>query len=935
MGWRVTLVVVTLAHLAACSQYLLPGDVVPRHYTVRYAFDIDPATNYSYFAVVDVLITAKKSTNKIIIHAQDFTIPEGKVTVGGPGEPEVTGMALSDEYNFLTLTLDQSLTPGQNYTLTIPFSGNLKTGLDGVYISTYVDVKTKRKEYLVTTQFEAISARKAFPCFDEPMYKATFRIIIGHQKDYTAVSNMPLHNTSSENALESHWPWDTIEKIFKKEKSNFVWSQFADSVPMSTYLVAFVVSHFEYVESSPDLSHVKFKIWARKDAIDQTAYAADIGPKVLTHFENWFNVSFPLPKQDMIAIPDFAAGAMENWGLITYRENALLYDKEQSSFVNKERVAEVIAHELAHQWFGNLVTMKWWSDLWLNEGFATFVASLGVDAVEPEWQADRSYAVDNIMSVMNLDSLESSHPVSVPLDDPKRISEIFDEIAYRKGATLIRMMTMFLGEDVFQKALHRYLVKHSYANAEQDDLWHELTQVSLLYGGLTRNVTVKEVMDTWTTQTGYPLLTVTRDYTDTSVTVSQKRYLNLGTKTTTMVSWWIPLSVVCENEVGQTPGPMEWLANTEGVKNKHKFEHAAKPHEWILFNSDMIAPYRVNYDALNWQLLSAALSSPRLEQVPVLGRVQLLSDVFALAWNNHLDYGTALQLASYLQRENEYLPLSTGLRGLAKIDNVLKRTADYGAFQKFVRKLISEQYEKAGGLATKQIINGDNLDSVKMQTLTSQWACRMKVPGCEENAMELFQAWMDTSDPDTNNPIPLDLRKTVYCVAVRRGSVSHWRFVLARQQRANVAAARDALQRALACTHEVWILAQYLQWAITDGSAVRRQDAGAVITEITGSPVGYFIAKDFIYTRIGDIYKAFSGQGRRLGHMLKTLLGQFTTQMELDEFLEWEKKNGKYLEDSKLAVSQAIEGAKINIGWLARNRREVVDKLRQYTVLLA
>ncbi|KAH9633023.1 hypothetical protein HF086_000383 [Spodoptera exigua] len=347
--------------------------------------------------------------------------------------------------------------------------------------------------YLITTQFEAISARKAFPCFDEPMYKATYSIVIGHHKDYTAISNMPLENSASENALEDHWPWSHIEKKFKKPKSEFVWDSYEKSVAMSTYLLAFVVSKFSFVQSPSDLSDTKFRIWARPDALDQ-----------------------------------------------------------------------VIAHELAHQWFGNLVTMKWWSDLWLNEGFATFAATVAVNHVEPTWNADKSSAVNDMLLIMNLDALESSHPVSVPIDDPKRISEIFDDISYQKGSTLIRMMTMFLGDEVFRKAI-----------------------------------------------------------------------------------------------------------------------------------------------------------------------------------NN---------LASYLQHETEYLPLYTGLRGLMQIENVLKRTPDYGAFQKFVRKLIGEIYVRSGGLATKKILNGHDLNSVKMQVTMSSWACRMKVPGCEENAMQLFRQWMDTENPDENNP---------------------------------------------------------------------------------------------------------------------------------------------------------------------------------------
>ncbi|KAM3957251.1 aminopeptidase N [Aphomia sociella] len=929
MQWNFIFAVMYAAR-ATGHEYLLPANIHPSHYNLKLVYDIDPANKFSFYGLVHIDITAVESTSKIVLHVQDFTIPSGGIWIGSRGNeswPRVTSTHMNETYNLYTINFDRQLIKNENYSLNIPFSGHLKAGLNGVYISSYVSRTSKEKEYLIATQFEAIYARKGFPCFDEPMYKATYAITIGHHRDYTAVSNMPLAVSSNENALEPYWKWNTIGAKFRKDITSFVWDSFGVSVPMSTYLVAFVISKFSYVVSDPQFSTTQFRIWARKDAMDQTEYASVVGPKVLTFFEKWFDVRFPLPKQDMVAIPDFSAGAMENWGLITYRETALLYDERQSSFLNKERVAEVIAHELAHQWFGNLVTMKWWSDLWLNEGFATFMASLGVAEVEPTWRADRNYAVDNILSVLNLDSLESSHPVSVPIDNPKRISEVFDEISYRKGSTLIRMMTMFLGEKVFKKAIHNYLVKYSYQNAEQDDLWRELTAVSMEHGGLARNVTVKEVMDTWTKQTGYPILNVRRDYTRNMLTITQKRYLALSSRSPSTAAWWVPLRVLCASDDVHADEPIEWLAADEGVSTAHKFEHGADPDEWVLFNSDMIAPYRVNYDKRNWELLIAALMTKH-SSIPVLGRVQLLSDSFALAWTNLLDYNTTLHLAKYLRDEMEYLPLSTALRALGKIENVIKRTPDYGAFQRFVRNLIGLTYMKAGGLATKEIRNSHDLNSVKLQTTTSAWACRMKVPGCEENAIQLFREWMETDNPDENNPIPLDLRRTVYCVAVSRGSVPHWRFVVARKQRANVAAARDQLLHALACAREPWILTQYLEWSITDETEVRRQDAASVITAVTHSTIGYYVARDFIYNRIKDIYEAFNSEGRRLGFIIKTLLEQFTTQRELDEFLKWRKDNEKYLEDAKLSVDQAIEKAVVNIAWLNKNRKTVVERLR-------
>lgn len=295
-------------------------------------------------------------------------------------------------------------------------------------------------------------------------------------------------------------------KCCSKNRTNWTWDFFPDTVPMSTYLLAYSINDFEYREAIAPLqsSNVTFRIYARRDAINQVDYALDIGPKCLRFYEQYFDVAFPLPKMDMMAVPDFSSGAMENWGLITYREVALLYAPELSSSSNKHTVASVVAHELAHQWFGNLVTMRWWDDLWLNEGFATYVASLGVHSLHPEWNSFVEESLSNTQSIFRFDALRSSHPVKVQIDNPATISQIFDQISYKKGSSILRMMHRFLGEKSFRAGVHNYLVKHAYGNAVQDNLWEELTEEAHRQGTLPATNTVKQIMDKWTLQTGYP-----------------------------------------------------------------------------------------------------------------------------------------------------------------------------------------------------------------------------------------------------------------------------------------------------------------------------------------------------------------------------------------------------------------------------------------------
>uniref|UniRef100_A0A2S2QD74 Aminopeptidase N n=1 Tax=Sipha flava TaxID=143950 RepID=A0A2S2QD74_9HEMI len=345
-------------------EYRLPTTFKPISYRLDVTTHLE--NKFTFEGVVDIKITCLKATNTVVLHSNNLNIDTKGVAVsdGGGKVVPVTGVGFVTKTELMHVKCAEKFKPGNEYVLTVPFMGNITDDLVGYYRSSYVDKETNQTRWLAVTQFEPADARRAFPCFDEPALKATFKIRLGRRKHLTSVSNMRL-----------------LKSTPMPSNPDYVIDEFEESVPMSTYLVAYMVSDFAYVESKNPEEEVKFRIVARKDAIGQTELAKNAGPLVLKYYEDYFDEKFPLSKQDMVAIPDFSAGAMENWGLVTYRETALLIDPNVATIDNIHRVAEVIAHELAHQWFGNLVTMKWWTDLWLNEGFATYVAARGVDYV--------------------------------------------------------------------------------------------------------------------------------------------------------------------------------------------------------------------------------------------------------------------------------------------------------------------------------------------------------------------------------------------------------------------------------------------------------------------------------------------------------------------------------------------------------------------------
>uniref|UniRef100_A0A3Q1IP30 Aminopeptidase n=1 Tax=Anabas testudineus TaxID=64144 RepID=A0A3Q1IP30_ANATE len=860
--------------------FRLPSYVNPVHYDLHLEPDLVEDT---YTGTVDIHLEVSRPTQYLWLHIRDTfvsSMPKLKILDSQRQQREMAVRNCFEykpqEYVVVEATEELPVTsPGEVYVLSLNFQGWLNGSLVGFYRVIYTEEGVTKK--IAATDHEPTDARKSFPCFDEPNKKATYKISITHDANYGALSNMPI-----EVGLKSvSWTRKT---------------SFQNSVPMSTYLVCFAVHQFQYVERM-SAKGIPLKIYAQPSQLATAVYAADTTKVIFDYFEEYFNMIYSIGKLDKIAIPDFGTGAMENWGLITYRETNLLYDKNQSSSYNKQRVASVIAHELVHQWFGNIVTMDWWDDLWLNEGFASFFEYIGVEKAEPSWGMRDIMLISDMLPVMVDDALLSSHPIIVNVSTPAEITSVFDAISYNKGASILRMLEDWMGRETFRDGCRKYLKDYHFKNAKTANFW----------ASLVSGLPVEEVMDTWTKQMGYPVLNLS--VSETNARLTQQRFV-LDPKTDASqppsplgYKWTIPV------RWHSVKSNKNMLVTFKNSSTEHILSDYSPSEDGLLkVNKNHMGFYRVNHDDHMWNTISQHLLNNHSE-FDAADRTSYIDDVFALARADVVDYGNAFNLTKYLINETDYIVWERVASSIAYVRDMLSGNAAlYSKFQKLFQnhvKAISTQLGwKDEGTQTERLLR---------ETVLSI-ACQMEDKEALNEASRIFDQWIEGT---------VNLRLLVYRYGMKNsGNETKWNNMLQKYKNTTLAQEKDKLLYGLASN--VFLLSSRLLETTKDDTVVRSQDLFTVVRYVSYNPVGQSMAWDWTTLNWDYLVKRYTINDRSLGRLLSQITTTYNTELQLwkmEHFFSLTPDAGA----GEMPRQQALETVKNNIEWIRRNENEISE----------
>ena len=856
--------------MPASEAVVLPETARPSKYRIKLQPDL---SNFTFSGEQTVDLQVLEATSTIVLNSIGLEISTATLHANGT---TLTSRSVSKDEENETATLDfgETIQPGEAR-LEMVFNGKLNDKLMGFYRSEYTSQGGETR-YLATTQFEPTDARRAFPCWDEPAKKATFEVTLVFSDEYQAISNTP--------AIEEAVPGPGLKSI-----------RFAETPIMSTYLLAFVVGNLTSVEQRAD-GGTMVGVWTTPGKENQAGFALDTSVKLLGYFNDYFGIPYPLAKLDHIAIPDFAAGAMENWGAVTYRETALLVDPDNSSAGTRQRVAEVIAHEMAHMWFGDLVTMAWWDDLWLNESFASWMGNKAVDWLFPEWEMWTQFVNMDTNRALSLDGLKNSHPIEQEVKNPAEVSQLFDAISYSKGASVIRMLENFLGEETFRKGLNRYLSSHMYDNARTEDLWSALETES--------GQPVTSIMNSWVKQMGYPVLQVEseRGSGQTRISVTQERFVYdslLGDNEPATEVWRVPISA---SQGGQESG----VTVMDG--RQAQLDIPGENEGWLKVNPLQTGFFRVNYSADDWQRLVPAIESLELHATDRLG---VQNDAYALSRAGLLPVTQFLDLAKAYKNENDASVWSDLASNLRDIEQLISDEAVHPAYQRFARELFGPAARTIGW---DPEANEGHLDALLRSTVLGQAGSYLDLDVTAQ-ATERFQKYLE--DRESLRP---DLRGVVFALAAQSGGKDVYDQLWQLGDETDLAEEKIRLLMSLSRFQQPELLSAALNDSLSD--KVRSQDSITLVASVAANPKGRDLAWQFVKDNWAEFDRRYGGGGFGLMRLV-SICSHFNSQEKADEVDSFFAEHP--VPAAERTIRQALERIRLSIKWLEQNRQEMTD----------
>ncbi|EDS41192.1 aminopeptidase N [Culex quinquefasciatus] len=844
------------------TPYRLPGNVIPFHYWVQLESSIH-AGDRAFKGKVDLYFNVSSPTRRVYVHNRGLDLEKAELYIYGAGaEPEkilLDWPRYEFDYRreFIIFSSRINLIPGVSYILCLEFEGNLRLDQDGFYVATYQDDQGEERYYAVT-QFQAISARTAFPCFDEPALKVTIDLELIHSQSYSAVSNMPV----SEEFLRS---------------DGFQLTRFQRTPVMSVYLMAFMISDFEYREEGTQ------RIFARPNAIDETEFALAAGVATLQAFDEYTGIPYStyMPKMDQVAVTDFSAGAMENWGLCKYQEQYLLDDPEKTTFRTRTFIATIIAHEYAHQWFGNKVTTEWWSYLWLNEGFATFYEFYAANLAAPHMEYFEMFNLNVVHWALYADGQEGTRPMSYSRGATNSlIGSLFDSVAYDKAGSVVNMFRGVLGDDAWREMLQIYLSGNGLQSVNPTLLANAMEQVADDLDILPDGVSMADFVNSWTEQAGYPVLNVRRNYVSNEIIISQERYFNDFIEANGQQTWIVPYNLV--NQSFADFNDLSWIWLTGRAV---RLSTNVQDDRWVIVNKRQVGFYRVNYDVRNWYLIIDALVQ-NWASVHRLNRAQLLDDSFELARSNRLDMEVCLDLMEYLRDELEYPPWTAASSILSYFHNRVRGTEQYDGFARFVHTIIARVY---GTLEIDSVGDEEsNLHKYLKQTI-STWACSTGQEDCLTRTRNLLQ-----ETAESEGTVHPDIAAVTYCYGLRDSTKRTFVFVYDLLKTSTNKAHRNLLIDSLGCSNDQEELRAFLYTAVGGDIQVnftmaeRRRILSAVAA---GSRDGVDALIDFLVDAYGYVISTNNeAELERLEFLIETLGPRFS-QTEVNRARETAARN--------------------------------------------